>query len=71
MPEQGSNERTRNRASWRDVQVSPASHLERLSEGEVGEEDILLQHVADLSLPAFTQALPVESDAARLQSDPS
>lgn len=43
------------------------THLERLSECEVGEEDVLLQHVAYLPLPSFTEPFPVETDAAGVQ----
>jgi len=43
------------------------THLERLSECQVGEEDVLLQHVAYLPLPSFTETFSVETDAAGVQ----
>jgi len=43
------------------------THLERLSQGEVGEEDVLLQNVADLPFPTLAEAFPVQSYAARVQ----
>lgn len=43
------------------------THLERLSECEVGEEDVLLQYVAYLPLPSLTETFSVETDAARVQ----
>lgn len=43
------------------------THLERLSECQIGEEDVLLQHVAYLPLPSFTEPFSVETDAAGVQ----
>lgn len=48
-------------------QYEDATYLEGLSEGEVGEEDVLLQHIADLPFPALAQSLPVQTNAARVQ----
>jgi hypothetical protein len=44
-----------------------ATHLERLSERQVGKEDVLLQHVADLAFPPLAESFLVEADAACLQ----
>jgi hypothetical protein len=48
-------------------QYGDVTYLQGLSEGQVREEDVLLQHVADFPLPALTQPLPVQTNAARVQ----
>lgn len=41
--------------------------LQGLPQRQVGEEDVLLQDVADAPLPPLGQALPVQADASRVQ----
>lgn len=43
--------------------------LESLAKCEVREEDVLLQHVADATLPALAEALAVETDVTGRQFD--
>lgn len=53
------------------VKPECSSIIESFPESEIGKENVLLQHIADVSSPTFAEAVPVESHPTCIRSSPA